>query len=167
MNAIAECLTRCAGQFRYYEKNHIEKGQLDKANANAMYAELCEEALKTVTVDSFLKHLREQSSARADDWHHDQKWNVMEWGCAMAGEAGEACNVAKKIRRVEQGIQRRKEEGYGPVTLENLRAKLAEEIADTIIYLDLLAANQGIDIETAVTTKFNSVSEQFGFPQRL
>lgn len=115
---------------------------------------------------SFLKVLRAASTSRRDDWHHDMKWNVMEWGCAMAGEAGEACNVAKKIRRVQQGIQKRKEEGL-PASLDILRAKLAEEIADTIIYLDLMAADQGIDLEEAVRKKFNQVSEEFGFPQRI
>jgi len=80
----------------------------------------------------------------------------------MAGEAGEACNIAKKIRRVETQIARRKAEYKLP-----LNAMLAEELADTFIYLDLLAARQGIDLAAGIRAKFNKVSEEFGFPERL
>jgi len=117
-------------------------------------------------MNNFLQRLRKQSQSRADEWHRDQKWNIMEWGCAMAGEAGEACNVAKKIRRTEQGISKRKEENLQN-SLEVLHEKLAEEIADTIIYLDMMAAHIGIDLEECVTKKFNKVSEEFGFQQKL
>lgn len=114
---------------------------------------------------SFQK-LRHANVSRCDQWHGISTWSVMEWACAMAGEAGEACNVAKKIRRIEQGIAKRKEETT-PDAMKKQIAKLAEECADTLIYLDLLAASQGIDLEAAVIAKFNSVSEQYEFPQRL
>lgn len=166
MNAIAMALQSAASQFRVYERNHIEKGQLGKANTNALMAEMCEEALKDLKPDSFLARLRAQSSARADDWHGDEKWTILEWAGAMTGEAGEAANAAKKIRRVQQKIAKRAPE-TAPDAMHTLRAKLSEEIADTMIYLDLLAAQMDIDIEAAVTDKFNSVSKEFGFPQRL
>jgi hypothetical protein len=50
---------------------------------------------------------------------------------------------------------------------EALLAKLDEEIADTYIYLDLLAAHYGRDITKAVLAKFNAVSDASGFPERL
>lgn len=166
MSAIANVLQHCIFTFRKYERNHIDKGQLGKANENAQCAEMCEEAMKGLTPDSFLARLRAQSSARADTWHGDDKWTILEWAGAMAGEAGEAANAAKKIRRVQQKIAKRAAE-VAPDAMDTLRLKLAEEIADTLIYLDLLAAQADINIESAVTAKFNSVSEEFGFPQRL
>lgn len=75
------------------------------------------------------------------------------WGNAMAGECGEACNVVKKIDR----------DGDTP----ELRAMLAEELADLITYADLLAARFDIDLGAAVVAKFNKVSEKRGCDIRL
>jgi NTP pyrophosphatase (non-canonical NTP hydrolase) len=110
--------------------------------------------------------IRAANLSRCNAWHGIMSWSVMEWACAMAGEAGEACNVAKKIKRIEQGIARRRSE-LQPHAIEEMDAKLAEECADTFIYLDLLCARQGIDLEIAIQRKFNSVSEEYGFPERL
>jgi NTP pyrophosphatase (non-canonical NTP hydrolase) len=44
---------------------------------------------------------------------------------------------------------------------------LAEEIADTFIYLNLIAAEAGIDMYDAIAQKFNAVSARDGRPQRL
>lgn len=46
-------------------------------------------------------------------------------------------------------------------------ADLAVEIADTFIYLDLLAQSQGIDLETAVIDKFNRTSTKIGYDNKL
>jgi len=111
--------------------------------------------------------IREMNVARCNQWQGISTWTVMEWGCAMAGEAGEACNVAKKIRRIEQDIAKRAEEIMGKISMDRQQSKLAEECADTFIYLDLLCASQGIDLEAAIQRKFNRVSIEYGFPQRL
>lgn len=76
---------------------------------------------------------------------------------------GEACNVAKKIKRLDTGLRRRKSESKRKA----LVAKLADEIADTIIYLDLLAMREGIDVSSAIVSKFNRTSKEFGFPEKL
>lgn len=65
--------------------------------------------------------------------------------------------MAKKLNRVRDGIPGNAE------TPEQLRAALADEIADTFIYLDLLAQSQGIDLETAVIDKFNRTSAKIGY----
>ena len=78
----------------------------------------------------------------------------------MAGECGEACNVIKKIRRIECGLK-------PPDNLQALREHLAEELADTLLYLLLVAEAADIDVQAAVKDKFNEVSEREGFPQRL
>lgn len=80
----------------------------------------------------------------------------------MQGEAGEAGNVVKKLRRHELGLP-----GNGDLTRGDLLSQLADEIADTFIYLDLLAAYYGVDIPSAVVRKFNTTSERQGFPERL
>jgi NTP pyrophosphatase (non-canonical NTP hydrolase) len=88
-------------------------------------------------------------------------WSVGEWGCAAAGEMGEACNIAKKILRVRDSITGNKQ------TEMELRKKLALELADTVLYIDLWAASQGIDLEEAVKQAFNSKSVEIGSMYRL
>jgi NTP pyrophosphatase (non-canonical NTP hydrolase) len=111
-----------------------------------------------------LETLRQANASRVEAWHGINDWSVMEWGCAMAGEAGEACNVAKKIKRVETGIFKRKDEDKLP-----LKEKLAEECADTLIYLDLMCQRAGVDLAAATPTrkKFNAISQEYGFPERI
>lgn len=88
-------------------------------------------------------------------------WSLSDWMTATMGELGEAANVAKKLNRVRDGIPGNKE------TPDELRAALAEEIADTFIYLDLLAQSQGIVLEEAVIAKFNKTSEKIGYDNKL
>lgn len=125
--------------------------------------------------------LRQANVARARRWHGDfhenqadthdadplfgvdlMTWTGADWANAAAGEMGEACNVVKKLRRADSGLR-----GANDPTPETLRAMLGDEIADTILYLDLLAAYYGIDLWQAIASKFNRVSEREGFPDRL
>jgi NTP pyrophosphatase (non-canonical NTP hydrolase) len=112
------------------------------------------------------RSISEANLRRADRWHAKglDDWTTLEWAGAMTGEAGEAANVAKKLRRFDMGIhgatQYKKKR-------EELVAKLASEIAGTFMYLDLLAQKEGIDIRRAVVEEFNRVSEREGFPERL
>lgn len=71
-------------------------------------------------------------------------WSLPEWGNAVAGEVGEMCNIAKKIKRGD--------------VLEDGKGMLADEMADIIIYLDLMAARECISLEEAIIKKFNEVS---------
>lgn len=80
----------------------------------------------------------------------------------MCGEAGETANVVKKLRRAETNVKGALDPEH-PVLINHL----AEEIADTLIYLDLLAAFYGIDLGAAVAAKFNKVSKREGLPERL
>ena len=109
-----------------------------------------------------IRNLQAINAARAVEWHAPQNapWTLGDWGNAMAGECGEACNVIKKIRRIECGLK-------PPDNLEALREHLAEELADTLLYLLLVAEAADLDMQAAVRDKFNSVSGKEGFPQRL
>lgn len=93
--------------------------------------------------------------------HKVSDWSLSDWMTATVGELGEAANVAKKLNRVRDGIPGNSE------TTPELEAALAEEIADTFIYLDLLAQSQGIVLEEAVVAKFNKTSEKIGYQNTL
>jgi NTP pyrophosphatase (non-canonical NTP hydrolase) len=93
--------------------------------------------------------------------HAISGWSLSDWMTAVAGELGEAANVAKKLNRVRDGIPGNAE------TPEQLQAQLADEIADTFIYLDLLAQSQGIDLEAAVVDKFERTSAKIGYENTL
>ncbi|OLP56789.1 hypothetical protein BJF92_12005 [Rhizobium rhizosphaerae] len=75
----------------------------------------------------------------------------------LAGEAGEALNVVKKLERERQGW------AGSRATLE----QLAEELADVVICADLLALAAGIDLAVAVPRKFNATSEKVGLATRI
>lgn len=110
-----------------------------------------------------LRTLQAIDAARAAEWHKphaDKPWTLGDWGNAMGGECGEAQNVIKKIRRIEVGLKPT-DDWY------ELHEKLGEELADTLLYLLLVAEQANLDMEDAVKKKFNSVSEQEGFSQRL
>jgi NTP pyrophosphatase (non-canonical NTP hydrolase) len=110
--------------------------------------------------------LRETNIRRASRWHPgfpaDDEWNGADWSNAMCGEAGEAANVVKKLRRRETGHR-----GMLDRPVDELLGALAHELADVVIYADLLARKYGIDLGAAVVEKFNIVSERQGFPERL
>lgn len=85
-----------------------------------------------------------------------REWSALEWAGAMCGEAGEAANIAKKMRR-----------GIEVTSDDDLRAALGRELADVVTYAALLAHYQGIDLEAACREKFNEVSIQRGLPDRV
>ena len=103
---------------------------------------------------------------RAQRWHpgfpDDDSWTLADWSNAMCGEAGEAANVVKKLRRVEDGLV-----GRLDAPEMELRVMLGEELADVFLYLDLLATKAGLDLPAAIVRKFNMVSERQDFPERL
>ncbi len=91
------------------------------------------------------KELRDVNVRRCEEVFHTlENWSLSDWGCALAGEVGEACNLIKKHRRGEA------------VDLD----LIAEEVADAVIYADLLLARMGRDLGEAVRAKFNKVSER-------
>ncbi len=106
----------------------------------------------------FLQHLREQNVKRCEAprseggyGHPLDAWTPLEWAGAAAGEMGEACNLVKKVRRGDD------------VPL----SRVADEIGDVVVYLDLLCACMGIDLEKAVVDKFNATSEKYDCDIRL
>jgi len=117
-----------------------------------------------VPQDLGFSELRRVNVTRCERWHGpgSDPWTAADWSNATCGEAGEMANVIKKIRRHETGAVN---EGDPP--LATLKAMAAEEIADVVIYADLLAKYLGIDLGQAIRSKFNKVSVKYGFPERL
>lgn len=106
--------------------------------------------------------------SRVARWHSLESWSALEWAGAMAGEAGEACNAAKKLKRVEDGIANHSEDPTRALAdKETASRAVALEIADTVIYGVLLAARVGVDLEGSIREAFNRKSEQYGFPERI
>jgi NTP pyrophosphatase (non-canonical NTP hydrolase) len=89
--------------------------------------------------------------------HKLESWSSSDWMVAVLGELGEASNVLKKLNRVRDGIPGNKE------TPEQLSTKLACELADTYIYLDLLCQSLNIDLTEAVAGVFDAKSRQIGY----
>ena len=66
------------------------------------------------------------------------------WGCALAGEVGEACNLIKKYERDNKEITQ----------------ELALELADIFNYLVLIARYFYIDLEKAIFEKLQILKER-------
>ena len=114
--------------------------------------------------------LADTNRSRAEKWHDGSinNWSLTDWSNAMAGEAGEACNAVKKLRRIEDGIKNISEDESRQLSSgEQAKDKIAEECADTLLYLDLLCQRIGRSLEDAVVAKFNKTSIEYGFPERL
>lgn len=78
-------------------------------------------------------------------------WSLSDWAIALAGEAGEMCNLIKKKNRGEEVDIR----------------QIGKEIADVVTYADLLASRLGLSLEDIVKQKFNEVSERKGSDIKL
>lgn len=109
--------------------------------------------------DNFSKRNRERSESLAGFNHSLNSWTLSDWCTSVCGELGEAANVIKKLKRIEDGIPGNKEHE----TKEFLESELADELADTYMYLDLLAQAANIDLKQAVLSKFDRVSKKLGY----
>lgn len=99
-----------------------------------------------------LRELRRANVNRQVEWENAQdKTSLSYLGNAIAGEVGEACNIIKKLEREALGLR-----GSRATSQD-----LADELADVIIYIDLLAARFDIDLEEAIRSKFNKTSIKY------
>ena len=93
--------------------------------------------------------------------HKLEDWSASDWMTALTGEIGEAANVVKKLNRYRDGIPGNKE------TREQLKAKLACELGDAFVYLDLFCQSLGFTIADAAADVFNMKSDEIGYPKKL
>jgi len=117
-----------------------------------------------------LKKLTQVNYKRCRRWHKSEDlsdWSISDWACAMAGEAGEVCNAVKKLNRLRDNLPSKNDPDRQINSYEEAKAKIGEEIADTVLYLNLLAIRLNLDFEKEIKNKFNSVSKKYGFPEKL
>ena len=101
--------------------------------------------------------LRQANDTRQMEWPGNDKADLAFRAIEVAGEFGEVSEAVKKYLRAERGI---KGSVAGPEDVAN-------EMADAIIALDLLAAEMGINLSDAVARKFNMTSVKYGMNTRL
>lgn len=94
--------------------------------------------------------LREANSERQKEWDAGGHISLSYRGNELAGEVGEACNIIKKLERERLGIRGSR----------SSVADLAEELADVLICVDLVAMSLGIDLREALQKKFNATSSK-------
>ena len=95
--------------------------------------------------------LRQANETRQREWDPTDAITLEYRGNELAGEVGEACNIIKKIARERLGLRGSRA----------TRSELAEELADVVICIDLIAIQMGIDLSYAVETKFNATSSKY------
>ncbi len=117
-------------------------------------------------------------------FHPVKDWSPCDWMTAVAGEVGEAANIVKKLKRIEteslnspanigllelvpEAERERDMDTMKIQVLHELKRRLGHELADVVIYLDLLAARLDIDLGAAVIEKFNMTSEKVGSKETL
>lgn len=104
--------------------------------------------------------LREVSGARnREAFQPCGAWTTEQWCTAIAGEVGEMCNFVKKAFRGDYD--------QDPVKAQECRDNVLKELADVVIYCDLLAAHLGANLGEEIVHKFNEVSQRVGSPRRL
>lgn len=112
------------------------------------------------------EHLRTVNSARAKEWGGaDTSTNdgflieLLFRSNELGGECGEAQNEAKKLARLYLDMP-------GSKSVQEAKAALAQEIADTIICCDRLAEMFDIDLAGAVACVFHGHSATHSTPIR-
>ena len=96
--------------------------------------------------------LRQVNERRQREWDPTDSITIEYRGNELAGEVGEACNVIKKLARERLGIRGSRAS----------KEQLAEELADIVICVDLIAMQMGIALDAAVEAKFNATSAKYG-----
>ena len=118
--------------------------------------------MSTDAAELTFNHLREVNDARCVEWSGDTPWEPDTHLNEFIGELGEACNVIKKLRRIQDKMP-----GTDPAEKPALLAQLKDEMGDAQICLDKWASSLNIDLGLATIDKFNKTSIKVGFPHRL
>ena len=101
-----------------------------------------------------LERLRQANPERCKAFGHTvEEMGPLFWAVATAGECGEMCNLIKKKYRGD--------------VMPDFIIDLSKEVADQIIYLDLLCKFYNINMEESVIQKFNEVSDRVCSPIKL
>lgn len=92
------------------------------------------------------------------------EWSLQDWSNAVAGEAGELCNITKKVKRGDYHNRPENSsdnpEFHNAYAAAQYREEIGMEAADIVIYLDLLCQREGLDLGAEIVKKFNMVSQK-------
>lgn len=94
-----------------------------------------------------LPDFKNRLGAPAHKHPYGRDWTPAQWYQALSGEMGEYANVRKKFER-------------GDLTKTEFKKQAANELADVLCYLSLLAFQLEIDLSCATIDKFNLVSNR-------
>lgn len=121
-----------------------------------MVAEESETTREGSGVRETFAHFQETNRLRCEegfrhnvDWD-DPVWPLQNWALAIAGEAGELCNLVKKCLR-------------GDFTVQSKNVEILNELADIITYCDLAISSLGGETGPTVWAKFDEVSARIGW----
>lgn len=104
------------------------------------------------------ERLREANIARQAEWPGVKTRSpILFRAVELGGEVGEALNIVKKLER----------EQLGYAGSRSTVADLADELADVVICVELLAERYGIDVGDATIRKFNVTSDRMGLETKL
>ena len=110
-----------------------------------------------------LKEFSKKNLQRCEESFHPlDSWSINDWMTAMTGEVGEAANIAKKLHRGDFDPTEDRGEQFAKDADYMARRLISIEIADVIIYADLLMQRLGFDTSVVVASKFNEVSARVG-----
>ncbi|MGG9998708.1 MazG-like family protein [Pseudovibrio ascidiaceicola] len=101
--------------------------------------------------------LRNANTDRQREWPGNEKIDIAFRAIEVAGEFGEVCEAVKKYLRESRAI------AGSTATISDI----ANEMADAIIALDLLASQLEINLGEAVASKFNLTSAKYGLKTQL
>lgn len=134
------------------ERQDRGAGLLDKRGVPASWRAHASSFLGSLS----FRALRLANVRRCETHYHPvAAWSLTDWLTCVAGELGELAGAIKNVRRREVETE---PNGHA-IGLDD-RREIADEAADTVIYLDLLCARAGIDLGDAVRRKFNEVSDK-------
>lgn len=159
----AEGSTTCIVRWMVTTQDGLWLGAWDK-EAFAAYTQAAIDAavaearaVPALTFDAF----RAANVARCVKWHPEgiASWSPSDWLTAVTGELGELASLLKMRNRERDGLPGNK---FSPT-----QKQIADELADVLTYLDLLAEVLGVDLGRAAVEKFNEVSERVGFSDRI
>ena len=106
---------------------------------------------KALTFDRFQQVNKHRCETK---FHQCETWLPSGWPLAIAGEAGELCNLIKKVVR-------------GDFSFDDKRGEILKELADVIIYCDLMITAMGAKTGEIVAAKFDEVSQRVGYSEAL
>jgi len=104
-----------------------------------------------LTFDELRQKNIERNQESYDDALHNASLSY--FGNALAGEVGETCNLIKKVERAKL---------VGKFNDTIPASEIGKELADVVIYADLIATKLGSSLGQCVRNKFNEVSDRIG-----